>query len=43
MKPGKTGYIYIGGSYEIRHLGNSIQSSYEENRASDEKIMERTE
>lgn len=22
--------IYIGGSYEIRHLGNSIQSSYEE-------------
>lgn len=22
--------IYIGGSYEIRHLGNSVQKSYEE-------------
>lgn len=32
--------IYIGGSYEIRHLGNSIQSSYEEIERLMKKIME---
>ena len=32
--------IYIGGSYEIRHLGNSIQSSYEEIERMMKKIME---
>lgn len=39
MKPGKRD-IYIGGSYEIRHLGNSIQSSYEEIERLMKKIME---
>lgn len=32
--------IYIGGSYEIRHLGNSIQSSYEEIERLMKEIME---
>lgn len=32
--------IYIGGSYEIRHLGNSIQSSYEEIERLMKKNME---
>lgn len=32
--------IYIGGFYEIRHLGNSIQSSYEEIERLMKKIME---
>ena len=32
--------IYIGGSYEIRHLGNSILSSYEEIERLMKKIME---
>ena len=32
--------IYIGGSYEIRHLGNSIQSSYEKIERLMKKIME---
>ena len=32
--------IYIGGSYEIRHLGNSIQSSYEDIERLMKEIME---
>lgn len=32
--------IYIGGSYEIRHLSNSIQSSYEEIERLMKEIME---
>ena len=36
---GKEEQIFIGGSREIRHLGYSIQSSYEQNKALMEKIV----
>ena len=36
---GKEEKIFIGGSREIRHLGYSIQSSYEQNKALMEKIV----
>ena len=34
--------IYIGGTLEIRHLGNSIQNSYGKNRFIDEGDCKRT-
>ena len=39
MRRGERPQIYIGGSTEIRHLGHSIQTSYENNEALMQQIV----